>query len=31
VEITSGLATGEEIVATGLERVVDGVRVTVAR
>jgi RND family efflux transporter MFP subunit len=31
VEITSGLATGEEIVAMGLERVVDGVRVTVAR
>jgi RND family efflux transporter MFP subunit len=31
VEITSGLATGEEIVATGLDRVVDGVRVTVTR
>jgi membrane fusion protein (multidrug efflux system) len=31
IEITSGVAAGDEIVATGLERVVDGVRLTVPR
>lgn len=31
VEVTSGLAAGEQIVATGLDRVVDGVRLTVTR
>lgn len=31
VEITSGLQAGEVIVSTGLEKVVDGIRVTVTR
>jgi RND family efflux transporter MFP subunit len=31
IEITSGVAAGDEIVATGLERVVDGVRLAVSR
>jgi RND family efflux transporter MFP subunit len=31
VEVTSGLQAGEVIVSTGLEKVVDGIRVTVAR
>jgi RND family efflux transporter MFP subunit len=31
VEITSGLQAGEVIVSSGLEKVVDGIRVTVAR
>jgi RND family efflux transporter MFP subunit len=30
-EVTSGLAAGETVVATGLEKVVDGIRLTVAR
>jgi multidrug efflux pump subunit AcrA (membrane-fusion protein) len=29
VEITSGLKAGEQVVATGVDRVVDGVRVVV--
>jgi len=31
VEITRGLQAGEVVVASGLERVVDGVRLTVTR
>jgi len=31
VEITGGLKAGDVVVASGLERVVDGVRLTVTR